>query len=154
MIISPFTHFLYRHQIARDDGLFHCCVYPNVHFGINNSVLSIYHQNNFEDLFHHSEDKGLLPRVLPTNCHLYLLWKLHFHVHESISKGQGVFEQGSGCAKHLSNPHAEPFYLYCAKHLSNPHAEPFYLYLKEYESQVSLHGHGQEDYTLLKETKK
>ena len=135
VIISPFTHFLYRHQIARDDGLFHRCIYPNVHFGINNSVLSIYHQNNFEDLFHHSEDKGLLPRVLPTNCHLYLLWKLHFHVHESISKGQGVFEQQSGCAKHLSNPHAEPFYLY----------------LKESESQVSLHGHGQEDYTLLKE---
>ena len=59
VIISPFTHFLFRHQIARDDGLSHCCVYPNIHFGINNSVLSIYYQNNFEDLFHHSEDKGL-----------------------------------------------------------------------------------------------
>ena len=66
VIISPFTHFLSRHQIARDDGLSsYCCVYPNVHFGINNSVLSIYHQNNFEDLFHHSEDKGLFHVLFP-----------------------------------------------------------------------------------------
>ena len=60
-----FTHFLFRHQTARDDGLSHCCVYPNVHLGINNSVLSIYHQNNFEDLFHHSEDKGLFHVFFP-----------------------------------------------------------------------------------------
>ena len=110
----------------------------NAHFGINSSVLSIYHQNNFEDLFHHSEDKGLFPCVLPTNCHLYHLWKLHFHVHESISKRQGVFQQRNGCARHLSNPHAEALYLYP----------------KESESQVSLHGHGQEDCTPLKEMKK
>ena len=65
VVISPFTHFLFRHQIARDDGLFHCCVYLNVHCGINNSVLSIYHQNNFEDLFHLSEDKGLFHVFFP-----------------------------------------------------------------------------------------
>ena len=41
-----------------------------------------------------------------------------------------------------------------AKHLSNPHAEPLYIYPRESESQVSLHGHGQEDCSLLKEMKK
>ena len=71
----------------------------------------------------------------PHDCHLHLLCQLHFHVHESISKGQGVFEQLSGSAKHLSNPHAEPLYLYP----------------KEFESQVSLHGH--EDCTLLRKWK-
>ena len=65
VVISPFTHFLFRHQIARDDGLFHCCVYLNVHCGINNSVLSIYHQNNFEDHFHLSEDEGLFHVFFP-----------------------------------------------------------------------------------------
>ena len=64
VIISPFTYCLFRHQIAIDDGLF-CCVYPNVHFGINNSVLSIYHQNNFEDHFHLSEDEGLFHVFFP-----------------------------------------------------------------------------------------
>ena len=74
----------------------------------------------------------------PHDCHLHLLWQLHFHVHESISKGQGLFEQGGGCAKRLSSPYAEPLYLYP----------------KESTSQASLHGHGQEDSTFLKEMKK
>ena len=30
----------------------------------------------------------------PHDCHLHLLWQLHFHVHESISKGQGLFWAG------------------------------------------------------------
>ena len=42
------------------------------------------------------------------------------------------FEQGSGCAKHLSSPHAETL-----------HLQP-----TESESQTSLHGHGKKDYFL------
>ena len=48
----------------------------------------------------------------PHDCHLHLLCQLHFHVHESISKGQGLFEQRSSCAKYLSCPHAKPIHLY------------------------------------------
>ena len=59
VIFPPFTTFLFRHQIPRDNGVFLCCVYSDIHFGINNSVLHIYHQNNFEDPFYYSEDKGL-----------------------------------------------------------------------------------------------
>ena len=40
------------------------------------------------------------------------------------------FEQGSGCAKHLSSPHAEPL-----------HLQP-----TESASQTSLQGHGKKDY--------
>ena len=108
-----------------------------VHFSINNSVLHICHQNNFEDPFYHSEDKGLFHVFVPHDCHLHLLWQLHFHVCESICKRQGLFEQGSGCAKYLSSTHAEP------------------LYLHSYESasQESLLGHGKEGYVFLKEMK-
>ena len=54
-----------------------------------------------------------------------------------MSKGQGVFELGGGCAKHLHSSHAEPLY-----------PQP-----KESASQVSLHGHGKEDYVFLKQMK-
>ena len=88
------------------------CVYSVVHFSINNSVLHICHQNNFEDPFYHSEDKDLFHVFVPHDCHLHLLRKLHFHVCESICKRQGLFEQGSSCAKYLSSTHAEPLYLH------------------------------------------
>ena len=112
VIFPPFITFLSRHQIPIDNGVFLCCVYSDIHFGINNSVLHIYHQNNFEDTFYHSEDKGLFHVFAPHDLHLYLFWQLHFHVHESISKGQGLFEQGTSCAKYLCSPHAKPIYLY------------------------------------------
>ena len=92
---------------------FSCAVFCSVvHFSINNSVLHICHQNNFEDPFYHSEDKGLFHVFVPHDCHLHLLWQLHFHVCESICKRQGLFEQGSGCAKYLSSTHAEPLCLH------------------------------------------
>ena len=88
---------------------FSCAVYSTVHFSINNSVLHIYHQNNFEDPFYHSEDKGLFHVFVPHDCHLHLLWQLHFHVCESICKRQGLFEQGSGYANTSVAPMLNPF---------------------------------------------
>ena len=46
--------------------------------------------------------RSLLPLIgqrplhmfFPHDCHLHLLFQLHFHVHESISKGRGLFEKG------------------------------------------------------------
>ena len=138
LVIFPhFKIFLFRHQIPGDNGVFLCCVYSDIHFGINNSVLHICLQNNFEDPFYHPEDKGLFHVFIPHDCPLHLLWKLHFHVHESISKGKGLFEQGSSCAKYLCSPHAKPIYLY----------------LKELTSQESFHGYGKEECNFLKEMK-
>ena len=128
---------MFKYQITRGDGLFLFCVYLNVHFDINNSLLYIYNQNNFEDPFYQSEDKGLFHVFIPHDCHLHLLRKLHFHVHESISKGQGLFEQGSSCAKYLCSPHAKLIYLY----------------LKELTSQESFHGYSKEECNFLKEMK-
>ena len=138
VIISPYYTFLVQTQISRDNRVFPCCVYSIVHFSINNSVLHIYHQNNFEDPFYHSEEKGLFHVFFPHDCHLHLLLQLHFHVYESTSKGQGVFEQGGGCAKHLHSSHAEPLYPYP----------------KESASEASLHGNGKEDCIFLKQMKK
>ena len=66
------TPFMFKYQITRGDGLFLFCVYLNVHFDINNSLLYIYNQNNFEDPFYQSEDKGLFHVFFPHDCHLHL----------------------------------------------------------------------------------
>ena len=136
---SPILKFSCSDTKFLEIMVFSCAVFTLI-FTLALIILSYTHiiRTISEDPFHHSEDKGLFHMFIPHDCHLHLLRKLHFHVHESISKGQGLFEQGGGCAKHLSSPYAEPLYLYP----------------KESTSQASLHGHGQEDSTFLKEMKK
>ena len=118
--------------------VFSCAVFTLI-FTLALIILSYTHiiRTISEDPFHHSEDKGLFHMFIPHDCHLHLLWKLHFHVHESISKGQGLFEQGSSCAKYLCSPHAKLIYLY----------------LKELTSQESFHGYSKEECNFLKEMK-
>ena len=57
-------------------------------------------------------NKGLFYLFFPHDCSFHFLWKLHLHVHKSISQWQSDLKQSSSCAQYLSCLFAESLHLY------------------------------------------
>lgn len=86
-------------------GAYELCfsfVHSYDHLDIN-SLLHLHTQNNYDNPLSSTKKKGLLNLFLTYDCCLHLLWKLHLHVCENISKGRSSY------AQYLVAPMLNPF---------------------------------------------
>lgn len=122
-VIDHFTcdsaPLLHRHKHSRAHELCSGCADSHVHLDAGHPLLLLHPQDDAENPLSPTEKKGLFNLLLPHDCCLHLLWKLHLHVRENLSKGGGCFDKGGGHAQHLCGSYAESIYL----HLKEPAGE-------------------------------
>ena len=106
------ANLLHRHQHTRTHELCFSSADAHVHLDVSNPLLLLHPQNNSENPLCPTKKKGLFNLLLPYDCCLNLLWKLHLHVCENLSKGRGCFDKGSSYAQYLCGSYAQSVYLY------------------------------------------
>ena len=121
------THGTLKFLLCNRDSAFY--------FGINNSILHVYHQDSSEAAICQSEKKGIFYMLFSHHCHFHLLWKLYIHVCQPISKRKGIL--------HERSIHSECF---CSSY-----DESIYIFTEEPASETSLQGDHPKGYLFLQE---
>ena len=77
-----------RHMVDGTDGYNLCCADPKYDSYLRSSVIFLHHQDNFEIPFCSAKEKGLFDLFFSHESGYHHLWYVHFHLHESYSRGR------------------------------------------------------------------